>query len=143
MMEPLISMGILKHERVFEPGEVLEWEFQIDAVDESEVQAVEASVVWHTEGKGDEDMGVHFFERYISADMEDGGDLRQLRRFKTVLPKSPLSYSGNIVKVRWCTRVRVFLGRGKQTFLEQPFQLGNVSPFESTCKAPNSVADSH
>jgi hypothetical protein len=38
--------------------------------------------------------------------------------------------------------VRVFLGRGKQTFLEQPFQLGKVSPYESACNAHNSVADS-
>lgn len=129
-MEPLISMGILKHEKEFEPGETLEWEYQIDAVGENEVQAVEASVLWYTEGKGDEDMGVHFFERFVSSDLEEGGDLRQLRRFETVLPLSPLSYSGHIVKVRWCARVRVFLNKGKQTFFEQPFQLGCVPPPE-------------
>ena len=142
MIEPLISMGILKHEKVFEPGEVLQWEYQIDAVEENEVQAVEASVLWHTEGKGDEDMGVHFFQRYVPADLEDGGDLRQLRRFKTVLPSSPLSYSGRIVKVRWCTRVRVFLGRGKQAFFEQSFQLGHVPSPELSASTPNSFADS-
>lgn len=126
MMEPLISMSILKQEKVFEPGEALEWEYQIDAVGENEVQAVEAAVLWYTEGKGDEDMGVHFFERFVSSDLEEDGDLRQLRRFRTVLPRSPLTYSGHLVKVRWCTRVRVFLCKGKQTFFEQPFQLGRV-----------------
>lgn len=141
MMEPLISMNILKHEKVFEPGEVLEWEFQIDAVEKNAVQAVEASVLWYTEGKGDEDMGVHFFERFVSSELEEGADLRQLRRFETVLPSSPLSYSGVILKVRWCARVRAFLGRGKQTFLEQPFQLGHVPPPDHAGKPLHSIAE--
>ena len=56
----------------------------------------------------------------------DGDDLRELRRFKTTLPASPLSYDGEIVKIRWCVRVRAFLRRGKEVFFEQPFQLGDI-----------------
>ena len=125
MIEPLISMAILRQSRVFQPGEILECEYQIDAVDVDELQAVEASILWYTEGKGDEDMAVHYFERRVPADVEDG-NLRELRRFKTQLPNSPLTYQGAIVKIRWCARVRAFLKRGKQIFFEQPFQLGNV-----------------
>lgn len=141
-MEPLISMGILKREKVFVPGETLEWEYQIDAVQKDEVQAVEASVLWYTEGKGDEDIGVHFFKRFELGDLKAGEDLRQLRRFETELPGSPLSYSGHIVKVRWCARVRVFLGKGKQTFLEQPFQLGHVPPPKMLSRPSSSRAHS-
>jgi hypothetical protein len=108
---------------MYHPGDELECEYQIDAVEADEIQAIEASVLWYTEGKGDEDMAVHFFERRTAADTEDG-DLRPLHRFRTMLPNSPLSYSGSIVKIRWCARVRLFLGRGKEIFFEQPFVLG-------------------
>jgi hypothetical protein len=115
---------------MFYPGEELECECQIDAVEPREIQAIETSVLWYTEGKGDEDLGVHYFERRVPGDAE-GGDLRPLHRFKTVLPGSPLSYPGQIVKVRWCARVRLFLRKGKELFFEQPFELGSVAPAKS------------
>ena len=124
MMEPLISIQIQNERFCYEPGDRIECDYQIDAVGAGDIQAVEASVLWYTEGKGGEDMGIHFFERRVPTDAD--GDLRQWHRFQTILPNSPLSYDGVIVKLRWCVRVRVFLNRGKETFLEQPFQLGQV-----------------
>jgi hypothetical protein len=124
-MEPLISLGLRRPKEAYEPGETLEFEYQLDAVDPQEIQAVEASVLWYTEGKGDEDLAVHFFERRVPAEVE-GENLCPLHQVATRLPKSPLSYDGAIVKIRWCVRVRVFLKRGKETFLEIPFQLGHV-----------------
>jgi hypothetical protein len=100
-------------------------EYQLDAVQPEEVQAVEASVLWYTEGKGEEDLGVHFFERRLPSDADEG-DLRVLRRIKTVLPGSPLSYSGAIFTIRWCVRVRLFLRRGREFMQEQAFTLGSV-----------------
>lgn len=122
MIEPLISLQFLGSDGVYRSGDVLRAEYQIDAVEADEVQAVELSVLWFTEGKGDEDLAVHFFERRVSADADDG-DLRRLYRFATELPNSPLSYSGEILKIRWCGRVRIFLRRGKELFFDQPFQL--------------------
>jgi hypothetical protein len=126
-MEPLLSLQIEDPHRTYQPGDTLECECQIDAIDASEIQAVETSVLWYTEGKGDEDLGVHYFERRVPSDADDG-DLRPMHRFTTTLPNSPLSYSGQIVKVRWCARVRLFLRKGKELFFEQPFCLGSVSP---------------
>jgi hypothetical protein len=108
LMEPLLSLQIADPRRIYQPGDELEWECQIDAVDPKEIQAVETSVLWYTEGKGDEDLGVHYFNRRVPSDSETG-DLRPMHRFTTILPNSPLSYSGKIVKVRWCARVRLFL----------------------------------
>ena len=125
MMEPLISLQILGANRAYSPGDVLRFEFQIDAVEMDELQAAEVSVMWFTEGKGDEDLGVHFFKRFVRASVSDG-DLRQLQKLETVLPNTPLSYSGVIVKICWCVRVRIFLRRGKEFYFEQPFQLGKV-----------------
>ena len=124
-MEPLISLCLVGPRRSYAAGDELVAEYQLDAVLADEVQAVEASVLWHTEGKGEEDMGVHFFERRLPGDAEDG-DLRPLRRFRTTLPSSPLSYAGAIFNIRWSVRVRLFLRRGREYLQEQPFTLGSV-----------------
>lgn len=125
-MEPLLSIQLFDHLPAYQPGARLRCDYQIDAVDAEEVQAVEASVLWHTDGKGDEDMGVHYFERRQASD--DGvEDLRQLRRFETTLPNSPLSYDGSIVKIQWCVRLRAFLKKGKEVMLDHPFLLGQLA----------------
>jgi len=126
-MEPLVSIRLRGQRRPYQPGDELQCEYQIDAVEAADLQSLEASVLWHTEGKGDEDMGVHYFERHAANDV-DGQDLRALHVLRTVLPKSPLTYPGVAVKIRWCVRVRAFLRRGKEVFFEQPFVLGSVPP---------------
>jgi hypothetical protein len=121
-MDPLIAVRIHSPNCLFHPGETLDCEFQIDAVSPGDTQVVEVSVNWFTEGKGEEDIGVHYFERYTPSDAVDG-DLRQLHRFQTKLPNSPLTYNGAIVKIRWRVRVRLYWGRGKETWVDRVFQL--------------------
>lgn len=123
--EPLLSICLGGSRKHYAAGEELTVEYQVDAVDLAEIQAVEASVLWITEGKGEEDMGVHFFERRLPADADEG-DLRPLRRFKVMLPNSPLSYEGAIMRIRWLVRLRLFARRGREFVLEHPFTLGSV-----------------
>lgn len=111
--------------RAYQPGDLLAGRYSLEGVPPGDIRAVELSVLWHTEGKGDEDMSVHFFERVESQNGEPV-DLRQPRRFSTELPNSPLSYDGLIVKIGWRVRVRVFLAHGKELTDEVPFRLGNV-----------------
>jgi hypothetical protein len=125
LRQPLVSIQIDHRQQVFEPGEVLAAAFQIDAVDPHEVSAVEISVLWFTEGTGDEDLAVHFFER-LTADSLPDLNLNEWRRFQTILPNSPLSYEGLSVKICWCIRVRVFLLGGRDFIAEKIFQLGHV-----------------
>jgi hypothetical protein len=125
LRQPLISIQIADHQLVFQPGDVLSGAFQIDAVDAADLHAVEVSVLWFTEGTGDEDLAVHYFER-LTADTIPELSLQQWRRFQTILPNSPLSYEGVSVKICWCVRVRVFLETGRDFVSERPFQLGNV-----------------
>ena len=127
IIEPLLSLHIRSANGVFHPGDRLECEYQVDAVQPLDIQAVEASVMWCTEGKGDEDFGVHYFERYTPGDAIDG-DLRHLHLLRTDLPNSPLSYNGAIVKIRWCVRVRLFWGRRKEIYADRFFQLAPVRP---------------
>jgi len=124
-VEPLISIRLHHPKPIFQPGNILRCEYQVDAVELQQLTAVEASVLWRTEGKGDEDMGVHFFERRTPHEAP-GNDLRQAFFFETSLPPSPLSYEGMIVRICWCARVRVFLRRGREVFFDKTFRLGAV-----------------
>lgn len=126
-MEPLISICIVDSGRMFAPGDSFQFECQVDAVAPEDISAIETSVLWRTEGKGDEDMGVHFFNRRTITD-GDPSELLAMKRFETDLPRSPLSYLGVILKIHWSVRVRVFLKSGKDWRLDAPFQLGELSP---------------
>ncbi|MFO0902949.1 MAG: hypothetical protein U0939_08125 [Pirellulales bacterium] len=144
-MKPLISIQLRDGQGPYMPGDELECRYQIDAVDAQELQAVEASVLWYSEGKGEEDLAVHAFQRHVPADIDDR-DLRRWNSLTTRLPNSPLSYDGVILKIHWCVRVRVFGFRGKEATAELPFRLGNVPapprpmpPAESGKSAPRTT----
>ncbi|NIL98449.1 MAG: hypothetical protein GTO53_11205 [Planctomycetales bacterium] len=135
MTEPKISLRLIGDSRTYRPGESLSGEFFVDAADPLDVRAAELSVLWYTEGKGDEDMAVHFFQR-IGNDNGQFVDFRRSQQFKTELPNSPLSYDGSLVKIHWCVRLRIFLPRGREVVAEQPFQLGSVPRIRSPLKIP-------
>jgi hypothetical protein len=111
---------------VFQPGDRLTGRFMIEGTQMRQVRSAELSVLWYTAGKGEEDMAVHHFERFVD-DVTKPLDLRLPHRFATVLPPSPLSYDGQIVKVCWCVRVRLYLPQVQEAVAELPFQLGEVS----------------
>ncbi len=126
MNNPSVTIRLDDNGRVYRPGEILLGEYQLQSVMQGDVKAIEVSVLWYSEGKGDEDMAVHEFQR-LSAEDGDWIDPARPARFDTILPNSPLSYDGVIVKIRWCVRVRVFLHRGKDLVGQKAFQLCGVS----------------
>ena len=124
LMEPLISIRLDRPQRAYQVGETIHCQYQVDRVELSQLQAVEASLLWYTEGKGEEDLGVHYFQRNIPT--ADEPDIRALRQFQAMLPGSPLSYEGIIIKIQWCARVRVFLQDGTTYTQDQAFLLGKT-----------------
>lgn len=124
MSEPRASLQLLGSRRRFAPRETLALEYRLAGVAPGEIQSIEISVLWHTEGKGDEDLAVHFFER-----LEAQGEAAPPHwgRVECPLPASPLTYQGVIVKLRWCARIRAFLANGRELVDEQMFQLGDVA----------------
>ena len=110
--------------RSYLPGDTVAGGYHLTGFEPSQVKAVELSVLWYTEGTGEEDLAVIFFDRVEPA--ATGADLRQPRRFSALLPLSPLSYAGVSVKICWCVRARVFLTQGKDLVAEAGFRLGNV-----------------
>ena len=125
--EPTIVIQLDADGDGYRPGQPLSGQYWIKSIEPAHVKAVELSVLWHTVGKGDEDMAVHEFWR---RDAEDGFpiDSGQPEHFETTLPNSPLSYEGRIIKLRWCVRVRAFPYRGKEIVGQKVFRLGDVPP---------------
>lgn len=126
-MEPTVLVRLDSPRTTFQPGETLSGEFHLEGTAREQVRAVELSVLWYTDGKGDQDLHVRHFERWAP----ETGDVitpGRVFRFSTVLPKSPLSYDGLIVRIRWCLRLRVFLRDGGEVHEEIPFRLGRTAP---------------
>ncbi len=112
--------------RLYYPGETLAGSYYLIDFAEDAIDAVEVSVMWRTEGKGTEDFGVHAFWRR-SLQNGDWIDPRIPGRFSVPLPSSPLSYEGELVKILWVVRVRIFFADGKQVVEDHPFRLGNIA----------------
>lgn len=124
MSHAAVALQLDEPRRVYLPGETLAGQYRLEGLTAGRVRAVELSVLWYTEGKGDEDLAVHFFERW-RPDRSSADEIPP-RRFSTALPASPLSYDGLIVKIRWCARLRVEVRGGKPLLAEAPFRLGAV-----------------
>lgn len=129
MSKPAVVIRLDQDRQVYPPGAALAGSFWLRGVRAEEVKAVETSVLWYTEGKGEEDMAVHAFWR-ASAESGDWLAPHRANHFQTTLPQTPLSYSGAILKVRWCVRVRAFLHGGREVVGQRGFQLGNLSTVE-------------
>jgi hypothetical protein len=116
--------------RTYRPGQSLSGQYRLESAEGDPIRAVEVSVLWYTEGKGEQDLAVHEFWRRDS-DSGEWIDPRRPERFSTTLPSSPLSYDGQIIQIRWCVRVRAFLNRGREMVAEKTFRLGDRPPQES------------
>jgi hypothetical protein len=127
MTTPVIRITFDSPASHYRPGERLAGRYLAEGMPARPARALELSVLWYTAGKGEEDMAVHHFERHVDEPTRPL-DLRVPRRFTTVMPMSPLSYDGVIVKVCWCVRVRVFLPQGQEAVHEVPFRFGDVPP---------------
>lgn len=106
----------------YAPGETLTGGFRLAEWREAGLQAVELSILWYTAGQGEEDFHVHHFVRRREAALPARID-ETPHQFKTVLPASPLSYDGQIVKVCWTARLRGFFESARQRTVEAPFWL--------------------
>jgi hypothetical protein len=124
--EPTVGLRLLSLQPGLEPNERLEFEYSIQRVSPELVDGLEISVMWFTEGKGSEDIGIHMFQR-INREELNNVPLEQTRQISSILPSSPLSYEGRLLKLRWCVRLRLFLKDGREITAEKPFYLGPLT----------------
>ena len=97
-------------------------QWQINRIQREELVGLEASVLWFTEGKGDEDLQVHHFDRWNDAQLNQL-ELTIPHSIECQLPLSPISYEGTLVRIRWCVRLRLFCSSGQECVTQHPFQL--------------------
>jgi hypothetical protein len=88
---------------------LLSCHWRIERLKAEDLQGLEVSVLWYTEGKGDEDLTVHFFHRWSAVRLREL-EVSKPQLFETRLPESPLSYNGHLLRIRWCVRMRLYLG---------------------------------
>lgn len=123
---PRIELRFGHPSRGYDPGEWVTVEYCIEGLNGERPRALERSALWYTEGKGEEDLGVHSFERFATAETIDR--VVPEGTFAIQLPTSPLSYEGVIVKIRWCIRLRVFFESGRDHVSEHVFNVGRIPP---------------
>jgi hypothetical protein len=120
--QPAVNVTLCREDGVYEAGGDLTAKWRIRRISVDDIQSVEVSVMWHTEGKGDEDLHVHHFHRIGESQIRRQG-LADQQSLHCKLPASPLSYHGHLIHLRWCLRLRLFLTDGREILAEQPFHL--------------------
>ncbi|TWT30610.1 hypothetical protein [Blastopirellula retiformator] len=139
--EPHITISLDRPSRQYAADDELTARFEISNLPAVNISAIEASVVWHTEGTGEEDLSAHEFVRLVPGEEADG-DLTRLQTLTTRLPRSPLSYNGKIVKIHWVVRVRVFVGKGRDLVEELEFELASAAGGNRDVTADNGAGAS-
>ena len=127
---PRVSVQFDRVGRVYAPEHEMVIRYEVEGVKPDSIRALERSVLWYTEGKGEEDLSVHHFERL--EDEAFRAEAFPSGTFTVRLPASPLSYEGIIVKIRWCARVRLFFSSGRDFVSEHVFDLGDIAPARGT-----------
>ncbi|MBQ2620814.1 MAG: hypothetical protein IJF84_05695 [Thermoguttaceae bacterium] len=123
-LTPQINIFLDSKDYIYHPGDCVTGHYRILDVKTDQINSVELSVLWHTEGKGDEDMTVIDYH-ILSRQREDWINPHNPGKIDTVLPSEPLSYEGQIIKIRWLVRVRMTLVSGEEIIAERGFFLKN------------------
>ncbi|MFM8634485.1 MAG: hypothetical protein ACKOEX_06710 [Planctomycetia bacterium] len=136
---PRVEVQFGRPDRLYQPHDQLAVRYEIMGLGTEQVRAIEQSIVWYTEGKGEEDLGIHLFERITEAERLPPATASG--SFGTRLPASPLTYEGVIVKVRWCVRVRIFFDGGRDFVSEHVFDMGAIPPVRLQQRLPAAGAE--
>lgn len=126
VLSPRVGMHFDHALRHYSPGDDIVVRYDVEGVEPAAIRAVERTVLWYTEGKGEEDLGVHHFER-----LDEAARVAAAVPTGTIavrLPASPLSYEGVIVKIRWCVRIRLFFVASRDFVSEHVFEVGDIGP---------------
>jgi len=128
-----VRVRLCNDEAIYQAESELTASCRISRVALADIQSLELSVLWHTEGKGDEDFHVHQFLRVSEQRLRRAGILEE-QSLKCVLPSTPLSYQGRLVSLCWCVRLRLYLNDGREIVSEQPFYVVSAD-FPTPCAA--------
>ncbi len=103
------------------PGSDLDCVIRVEPSPGAAVKQIDARVQWSTCGKGNRDCGSIFQDRIELAPSDQS--LVKTLRLTTVMPRSPVSYRGFLLQIRWAIVVRVTMVDGTEVVEEYPFAL--------------------
>ena len=112
MTEPDVRIELAAS--AYHPGDELAGAFVIPGGPPADTRTVELSVLWHTSGKGTEDLGVIHFRAW-KADDDTLAELPNPGTFAVTLPRTPWTYDGELIKIHWLARVRLRWGEPGHT----------------------------
>lgn len=94
-----LAVEIQNGANAFLPGETVEGtvSWQLDGP----AQTVELRLLWYTQGKGDQDVGVVSSVPFGSPGLQDS------RPFRVSLPDGPFSFSGKLISLSWALELVV------------------------------------
>ena len=115
-----INVVLQLDQESYRPGETLSGLLRFDGKLPVEYR-IELSVLWHTEGRGNEDLGVILFQEWSSGKQQL--DFQKPLPFTVRLPRTPLTYDGELIQIRWLARVRVRWSPHGEMLSETPFRL--------------------
>lgn len=125
-LEPRVIAAFDRPSRRYDPEETVRVRYQVAGTGDALVRVIERSALWYSEGKGEEDLGVCFFERLTDPELLP--PQQRQGEFGFRLPASPMTYEGTIVKIRWCVRVRLFFVGRRDFVSEHVFDVGELPP---------------
>ena len=136
-------------DHLYASGEVLAVTTRARGIDPARVVSAECSVLWFTEGKGDEDLGIHhfvrrcrgYFENQIRPVLTEDTNHWIEDRVECRLPPSPLSYRGHLITLSWCVRWRVQLDDADDVLTEVPFHLTSEKVSDTFSETSEKVSD--
>lgn len=135
-LEPRVLVEFDRPSRHYDPEETVRLRYQVAGTGDVVVRLIERSALWYTEGKGEEDLGVCFFERLTDPDALPPTERQGSFSFR--LPSSPMTYEGTIVKIRWCVRIRLFFVGRRDFVSEHVFDVGEL-PIAEAVSRPRTV----
>jgi hypothetical protein len=121
--EPTLQITLDRDPAEYEPAATL---LLMCTAPATEARTIELSVLWFTEGKGDEDLTVVYFREWNTPE-----DLREWTRpvaLSLPLPLTPHSYNGVLLRIHWEARLRMQPQHGAELRAQQRFRLGCVAP---------------
>jgi hypothetical protein len=118
MIDPNITVRFDNDRQEHRGGDEVRGTVRITPPPGQEAGAAEISLLWTTEGKGNTDEGIAWFESF--AEPPDPRAERELA-FSTRLPLLPQSYDGILLKITWVVRVRILRTFGNDIVFDIPF----------------------
>jgi hypothetical protein len=119
------SLSVVLDRLAFHPGETLRGSYQLAIAEPDRLEEVEVTIGWHTEGKGTQARGVE--HRQVHRAGDGSLDRNGSGKFSAILPASPLSYDGVLIRVCCTVQVRASFSGSGQLNSEKAFQLGHVA----------------